>query len=214
MGIRLLLVDDHTMFRAGLRSLLQAHYPDVVVDEAEDGATALRCAEVEKPTVVLLDIHLPDQSGLEVCRQLHTCCATARVIMLSAEADLSYVNEALKVGASAYLLKSCAPEELRQAIDMVLGGKLYLCAEANQAILENYSQALRACTSERPLLSGREQEVLRYIAEGLRTKEIAARLQLGVKSVETYRRRLMKKLACSSTAELVRYALREGIIQP
>ena len=214
MGTRVLLVDDHTMFRAGLRSLMQSRYPDSTLTEAGDGATAIQRAEELKPDVVILDLHLPDQNGLQVCRLILARVPSAKVIILSGEPNLSYVNEALQAGASAYLLKTSAAEELPLAMSAALTGKLYLCPEANETVLEDYRRSLSARPARRPLLSAREEEVLRFIAEGLRTKEIATRLAVGVKSVETYRRRLMKKLGCGSTAELVRYALREGIIQP
>ncbi|MGO8678161.1 MAG: response regulator [Limisphaerales bacterium] len=214
MSLRLLVVDDHTMFRAGLRSLLQARYPDAALAEAGDGAAAIQRADEHKPDVIILDLHLPDQNGLAVARQMLARSPSVRIIVLSAEPNLSYVKEALEAGISAYLLKTSAPEELPLAMSAVLAGKLYLCPEANAAALEDYRQALTARTALRPMLSKREQEVLRLTAEGLRAKEIAARLGVGAKTVETYRRRLMKKVACGGTAELVRYAMREGIIQP
>jgi two-component system, NarL family, response regulator NreC len=214
MSLRLLLVDDHAMFRAGLHSLLQSRYPDAELAEAGDGAAAIKHAEEQQPNVAILDLHLPDQNGLEVARGIRECSPSTRMIVLSSEPNLSYVSGALAAGVSAYLLKTSAAEELPLAIGAVLAGKLYLCPEANAAVLEEYRQGLAACTAVRPLLSPREKEVLRATADGLRTKEIATRLNVGVKTVETYRRRLMKKLACGSTAELVRYAMREGIIQP
>jgi DNA-binding NarL/FixJ family response regulator len=214
MGLRLLLVDDHAMFRAGLRSLLHSLYPDAALAEAGDGAAAIERAEEQKPDVIILDLHLPDRSGLDVARQILARSPSARIIILSGEPNLSYARESLEAGASAYLLKTNAPEQITLAMNTVLAGKLYLCPEANAAVLEDYRQAMAARTAPRPLLSPREREVLRFTAEGLRTKEIAARLGVGVKTVETYRRRLMEKLACGGTAELVRYALREGIIQP
>jgi DNA-binding NarL/FixJ family response regulator len=214
MSLSLLLVDDHAMFRAGLRSLLQSRYPDAALAEAGDGAAAIQRADEQKPDVVILDLHLPDQNGLEVARQILARSPSAKIIVISAEMNLSYATEALEAGVSAYLLKTSAPEELPLAMSAVLAGRLYLCPEANAAVLEDYRQALAARSAVRPLLSKREQEVLRLTTDGLRTKEIAARLGVGLKTVETFRRRLMKKLACGGTAELVRYAMREGIIQP
>lgn len=202
------------MFRGGLRSLLQSRYPDAELAEAGDGAAAIRCAEEFKPDLIILDIHLPDQSGIAVAREVMAHVPSAKVIILSAEPDLRYVKEALKAGALGYLLKTNAPEELPVAMNAVLAGKLYLCSEANAAVLEDYRQVLTTPRDAPPPLSAREIEVLRAVAEGLRVKEIAARLEVGVKTVETYRRRLMKKLELQSTAELVRYALREGIVPP
>ena len=211
MGLRFLIVDDHAMFRIGIRLLLQSRYPDAELAEADDGATAIQRAIELKPDLLIVDLHLPDQDGIEVSRQILAGAPSAKIVILSADLDLSHVNEALKAGVSAYLLKTNAPEELPQAINTVLAGNLYLCAEANAAALKDYRSVLTAATEAKPRLSAREQEVLRLIADGLRTKEIAARLNVGVKTIETYRRRLMKKLACGSVAELVRYALRNGI---
>lgn len=211
--MRLLLVDDHAMFRAGLRSLLQARYPDAGFAEAGDGAAAIKSADELKPDLIFLDLHLPDQNGIDVSRQIRSGTPSAKIIMLSGELELSYVSAALEAGVLGYLLKTGASDELPQALSAVLAGKIYLCSEANAAALEDYREKLTTPTTVRPLLSAREREVLCLIAEGLRAKEIATRLEVGVKTVETYRRRLMKKVACGSTAELVRYALREGIIK-
>jgi len=202
------------MFRAGLRSLLKSQYPDADLEEAADGASALERARQFAPDIIVLDLHLPDWNGIEVTRQVLAQSASPKIIILSGEANLSFVNEALKAGAVSYLLKTSAPEELPRAVAAVQAGKLYLCPEANAAVLEDYRQGLSAQGIARPLLSPREKQVLRFIADGLRTKEIAARLAVGEKTVETYRGRLMKKLGCTGTAELVRYAIREGIVQP
>ena len=211
MGNRWLLVDDHAMFRAGLRLLLQSRYPDDAVEEAGDGAAAMERALDFKPDMIILDLHLPDLNGLEVTRQILARCPATKIIILSAESNLAYVNEALMAGVSAYLLKTSASEELPRAVAAVMAGALYLCPEANAAVIEDYRRALTNRTAGRPRLSAREQEVLRLTAEGLRSKEIAARIGVGAKTIETYRRRVMEKLGCGSTAELVRYAVREGL---
>jgi DNA-binding NarL/FixJ family response regulator len=214
MNPRFLLVDDHAIFRAGLRAMIQSRYADAELAEAGDAAAAVKLAEDLKPDLIVMDIHLPDQNGLETSRQILAHSPSAKIIILSAEPDLSYVKDALKTGVLAYLLKTDAPEELPAAMEAVLAGKLYLCPAANEAVLQDYRHVITAAPAAHPQLSARELEVLRAIADGLRAKDIAARLQVGVKTVETYRRRLMKKLALDSTAELVRYALREGIIPP
>jgi DNA-binding NarL/FixJ family response regulator len=211
---RFLLVDDHAMFRAGLRSLLKSLYPDAEFRETGDGTGALIGVQEFKPDLMLLDLHLPDQSGLQVARQVLAGSARIKIIVLSGESELSYVQEALKTGVSAYLMKTSASEELPRAISAVLEGRLYLCPETSAVVLQDYHANLSSAPPKFPRLSMREQEVLVLIAEGLRTKEIASRLELGTKTVETYRRRLMLKLACGSTAELVRYAMREGLIKP
>ncbi len=212
MGFSLLLVDDHALFRAGLRSLLTVHCPDAVLAEAGDGAAAISAAAERKPDLVILDLNLPDQNGLEVARQIVVHSPGSRIIILSADSDLYYVKEALEIGVLGYLLKTNAPEELLRAISAVLAGKIFLSPVANAAVLEDYRQTLVASNKGRMPLSDREKEVLCCIVDGVRVKEIAERLKVGVRTVETYRQRLMKKVACGSTAELVRYALREGII--
>jgi DNA-binding NarL/FixJ family response regulator len=214
MVTRILLVDDHPMFRSGLRSLLQSRCPETELTEAGDGAAAIKCAEALKSDLIILDIHLPDQNGIEVARQLLARMPATKIIILSAEANLAYVSQALQAGVSGYLLKMSVLEELLRAMSAVLAGTIYLCPEANAVVLEDYRQVLMARSAAKPLVSAREMEVLRFIADGLRVKEIAVRLEVGVKTVETYRRRLMKKLACDGTVDLVRYAMRNGIIQP
>lgn len=214
MSACFLLVDDHALFRAGLRALLATHFPEVACLETGDGEGAIARARELNPDLIILDLHLPDRNGLDVARQILDRSQPPRILILSAEADLSFAVRALQEGVCGYLLKSCVLEQLVEAIRAVLAGRLYVCPEANAAVLEYCRQNLAAKTRPRPPLSGRELQVLRSVADGLRTKEIAAQLDLGVKTVETYRRRLGKKLACRSNAELVRYALRNGFVQP
>ncbi len=216
MKASILLVDDHRMFREGLRLLIARELPDMeVVGAVGDAATALESARALRPDLVVMDIHLPDTNGIEVSRRIRAELPATKIIVLSAEANLAFVKDALRIGASGYLLKSDAPEELPEAIRAVMEGRLYLCPEASQVAIENYRDVLnRADAADRPALSPRELQVLRLVAEGLRTKEIADKLGVGVKTAETFRQRLMHKLGCNGTAELVRYAVREGIVPP
>lgn len=215
MSRRILLVDDHAMFRAGVRLLVQGQDRDALIEEAGDAATASARVAENVPDLVVMDLHLPDRNGVQLSEELLSKYPALKIIMLSAESDLQCVNDALRIGISGYLFKESAPEELALAMASVLAGKIYLSTEANAAVLEQYRRGLSAePDSSKPLLSGREREVLCLIAEGLRTKEIAVKLNVGAKTAETYRRRLMQKLGCTSTAELVRYAMREGFIQP
>jgi DNA-binding NarL/FixJ family response regulator len=213
MTLRLLLVDDHRLFRTGLRNLLETICAEAEFKEAGSGAEAVAAAQLFKPDLVLLDLHLPDQNGIEVAQEILTAQPETRILIVSAESDLDYVQKAVQLGVVGYLLKTCGPEELSLAVKAVLAGKNYLCAEASTALLENLRTALADRPIGRPLLSQREEEVLALIASGLRVKEIAARLEVGTRTVETFRRRLMKKLGCASTAELIRYAIRQGLIQ-
>jgi DNA-binding NarL/FixJ family response regulator len=216
MSTRILLVDDHRMFREGLRLMIARELPDAsVVGEADDAAAALESARTLRPELIVMDIHLPDGNGIEVSRQILAEMKDVRVIVLSAETNMAFVREALRAGVSGYLLKSSAPEELPQAIHAVLEGRLYLCQEASRVALEDYRETLTTADApRRPALSGRELQVLRLISEGLRTKEIADKLNVGIKTAETYRRRLSAKLGCNGTAELVHYAIREGLVPP
>ncbi|MBI5385307.1 MAG: response regulator transcription factor [Verrucomicrobia bacterium] len=214
MSTRLLLVDDHRLFRDGLRLMLSQRAGFTVVGEAADGQAALECVEHGAPDLVLMDLHLPDGSGLEVSRQLLARHPALRILVLSANPDPAFVSEALQLGVAGYVLKTSAAEELFDAIEAVMRGKTYLCPDIATVVVGDYRKMLAARTgSATPALSAREREVLRLTADGLRTKEIAAQLGVSVKTVETYRARLMTKLGCGSTAELTRYAVREGIVK-
>lgn len=202
------------MVREGLRLLIERHCPGAtVVAETGLAGAALEFARSVKPDVVIMDIHLPDGSGIEASKQILTELPQTRVIVLSAEPDVTFVRAALQAGATGYLLKSCASSELPRAIPAVVAGRMYFCSEVSETALLDYRQSLvPAQPPPHPELSEREREVLRLITEGLRTKEIAERLGVGVKTAETYRKRLIAKVGCNGTAELVRYAIREGIV--
>lgn len=211
--IRVLLVDDHCMVRSGLRALLATEAGIVVVGEAGDAKSAYELALALRPAVVVMDIELPDANGIDASRKLLAQVPEARVMVLSALADPTTLDEALSAGIRGYVLKENAPEELIRAIRAVADGKSYLSPEVGTLMVDAY-QRLRGPDDGggRPALSEREIEVLELMADGLRNKEIAARLDIGVKTVETHRHRLMAKLRCASPAELIRCALREGFI--
>lgn len=215
MSPKILLVDDHHLFREGLRLMIAREMPDAaIVGEAECAAAARRQAQELRPDLIVMDIHLPDGDGLEVSRQILAELPSTRVIVLSADTSLAFVREALRAGVTGYLLKSNAPADLSRAIRTVLAGNLYLCNEAGKAALEDYRNSLTTEDGHPPALSNRELQVLRLIGDGLRAKEIADRLNVGVKTAETYRRRLLAKLGCGGTAELVRLAVRKGLLPP
>lgn len=212
MSVTILLADDHRIFRAGLRPLL-AGQPDLeVVAEADDGLRALELARELTPDVAVLDITMPGLSGLEVTRHLAKEAPGVRVIILSMHSDRRYVLEALRAGARGYLLKDAGFEELLVAIRAVRAGQMHLGAAVSEQVVRDYVQM--ADTGDRgvfSLLSGREREVLQLLAEGLATKEIADRLTLSVKTVESHRKSVMDKLGIHSIAELTKYAIREGL---
>jgi DNA-binding NarL/FixJ family response regulator len=212
MNVRLLLVDDHPMLRQGLRQVIAQHPNLMLVGEAATGALALELARKLNPDLVVMDTHLPDMNGIEATRKVLSAVPATKVVVFSGDAARSMVDEALQAGACGYILKMSAGEELIQAIDIVMAGKLYLSSEISAGILQDYRKRLVA--ESKPLLSDREKQLLWLIAEGWRNKDIAFQLAINIKSVEAYRSRLMKKLDCPSSAKLVRYAIREGIVAP
>ncbi len=212
---RLFLVDDHRILRDGLRALLARHREFLVIGEAGDGASALRAVRSQTPDIVILDVHLPDMSGIEIARRILAVFSEVKVVVLSSDHSHGCVHEALLAGVSGFVLKDNATDELIRALHSVVAGQLYLCPEVSTDIVANYRSGLMPnVTPPQPLLSSRELQVLKLLADGLRTKEIADRLGVGAKTVETYRARLMEKLKLTSIAELTRYAVREGIVAP
>ncbi len=211
-NVKILLVDDHVVLRSGLRQVL-AQRPDLVLaGEASSGSQALELVRELGPDLVLLDIHLPDIDGVEVSRRILRDHPSVKVVIFSSDTARELVDELLEIGVCGYLSKTSTVEELIAAIDSVMAGKLYLSADVSGGILADYRKKLRnESAPEEPAVSDREKQLLKLVAEGRRNKEISAELNVSVKSVEAYRARLMKKLGCSSSAELVRYAVRAGI---
>lgn len=207
---RILLIDDHRLFRQGVRLILE-RAGLVVVGEAADGPTACELAQRACPDVVVADIHLPGEDGIAVASRILAQNPATKVVFLSSDADLALVRRALDAGGRAYLVKENADDDLLHAIEAAMKGGIYLCPEVASAWVKDARHGGDPAAPPRPQLARREVEVLRLIAEGLRNKEIADRLAIGLKSIETYRSRLMVKLGYSSTAELVRHAIREGI---
>lgn len=213
-ALRILLFDDHQLFRIGLRMILERAPGMDVVADAGDGVTALELAQRTNPDVVIADIHLPGEDGITIAGQILEICPAAKVIFLSSDADIALVRRALDAGGRGYLLKDNAAQDLLRAIEAAMQGGIYLCPEVANSLVKDYRQTNEVPSTPPPLLSERESAVLRLLAEGLRNKEIAVRLKVGTKSVETYRSRMMKKLGYHSTAELIRHAVREGLIAP
>ena len=209
MSIRVLIVDDHAILRAGLRRVLEAE-PDIeVVGEAPSAERAVFEAIAGRPDVVLMDVMMPDQSGLEVVPQLLHESPDAKVLVLSMQDDPRYVREAFEAGARGYVLKEAADTELVAAIREVAGGGRYVNPELGARLVAAESQAVR-----RDGLSEREHEVLRLLALGYTNQEIAKQLVISVRTAETHRAHIMQKLGLSSRADLVRHALSEGLLQP
>lgn len=211
-GIRVILADDHRLFRTGLHSLL-ARQPEVeIVGEADDGSAAVRLAAEMKPDIVLMDISMPKLNGIEATRQIVAQTRGIRVVILSMHTDRRFIAESLKAGARGYLLKDTAIEELLAAIQVIMNGEVYLSSRITNIVVEDYVHLAKdTAPSVFNLLSSREREVLQMVAEGMNTKEIAGRLNLSVKTVETHRKQVMDKLGLRTVAELTKYAIREGL---
>ena len=212
MSIRILLADDHKITRQGLRSLLDKQSDMEVVAEAEEGRTAVRLVRELLPDVVIMDVSMPDLNGMEAARQITREFDDVRIVALSMHSDSLFVTEMLKSGALGYLLKDCAFEELALAIRAVVAGKTYLSPSISGVVVDNYLHRLsKADFSTLEVLTSREREVLQLLAEGKSTKQIALKLHISVKTVETHRRQIMNKLDIHTVAELTKYAIRKGL---
>ena len=212
MTTRVLLADDHLLVRAGIRALLGA-LPDVeVVGEAATGEEAVVLAQELKPDIALLDISMQGMNGLEAARRIHEFADNVKVIMLSMHASEDYVARALRAGALGYLMKGSASQELERALAAVLAGERYLDSHISAEALRRHMDRITAEGSQQDILTARQREILQLIAESLGTKEIAFRLGVSAKTVETHRRELMQRLNIHDVPGLVRYAIRNGIV--
>jgi DNA-binding NarL/FixJ family response regulator len=212
MVIKILLADDHEIVREGLRNLLEKQEGFEVVAEAEDGLTAVKKAKKLSPDLIIMDIGMPDLNGIEATRQILAESPHIKIIALSMHAETRFVSEMLKAGASAYLLKDSAFEELIQAIQASRSNKIYLSPSIAEKVIKNYITSFpRESFSPFSILTQREREVIQLIAEGKSTKKVASLLFLSVKTVETHRQNIMEKLDLHSVAELTKYAIREGL---
>jgi len=212
--LRVLLADDHNLVRAGIRALLEASGGIEVVAESGDGREALELITKHRPDVALLDIGMPGLNGLEVAKRAAQASPRTRIVILSMHADATYVRQALRAGAAGYLLKGAAVAELPLALQSVMRGETYLTPKISRTIVEGF---LREDTEEPGLLealTARQREILQLIAEGKATKEIAQLLDLSVKTVETHRMRMMERLGIHDVANLVRFAVRAGLVPP
>jgi len=217
--IRVLLADDHALFRAGLRLLLQNAANIVIVGEASDGRETLRLLKTTRPDVVIMDVSMPQLNGLETTAHVKREFPWMRVLMLSMYATSDYVVQAFRAGASGYLLKDATPTELELAVKAVAHGEMYLSIAVSKPVITDYLRRLKsesktADSNTGTPLTSRQREILQLIAEGRTSKEIAVLLQLSTNTIETHRRRLMARLAARDIAGLVRAAFRLGIILP
>jgi DNA-binding NarL/FixJ family response regulator len=214
MKRRLVLADDHQLLRAGLRSLLAKERDFEIVAEASDGRQAVELVTEHAPDLAILDIGMPNLNGIDATRQIRATVPRTKVIALSMHASAPFVSRMLEAGASGYLLKDSAYEELVKAIRAVLAGQVYLSPGITGVVVEDYVRRVAVAPQvAEAKLSPREREVAQLLAEGRRTKEIAGQLHVSVKTVETHRQHIMEKLNLGSIAELTKYAIREGLTE-
>jgi two-component system, NarL family, response regulator NreC len=212
MTLRVVLVDDHELMREGLRSILEREDDVEVVGEAASGRTALELAQTLAPDVVVMDVAMQDQNGIEATRQIRAACPGVKVLALSSHSDARYVTSMLEAGACGYVLKANAYDDLRRAIDAARSGRSYLCSDVTDAVVSASRRGAGSpAVASRVPLSGREREVLQLLAEGLSSPQISQRLFVATSTVETHRRNIMRKLAIHSVADLTKYAIREGL---
>jgi DNA-binding NarL/FixJ family response regulator len=214
MPVRVLLADDHTLVRAGIRGLLQGFQGVEVVGEAGEGQEALRLAQTLRPDVVLMDIGMPGLNGLEVAGRLATLDGSIRVIILSMHTSEEYVLRALRAGCAGYLLKDSAVAELEVAMRAVARGETYLSPAVSKRVVDDYVSRTGGVTDPLDALTPRQREILQLAAEGHSSKEIAERLAISYRTVEAHRAQLMERLGVHDLPGLVRFAMRVGLIRP
>jgi DNA-binding NarL/FixJ family response regulator len=217
--LRVILADDHKLVRAGIKSLLENSDGLQVVGEADNGREAVKLTRELKPDMVFLDIAMPEMNGLQAAELIKKDFPEVKVFILSMYLDEEYVIQALKTGASGYLLKDSAPNELKRALDTIKNGNVYISPAIPREMIDEYRERLKHASSpgdivmKKEVLSSRQKEVLQLIAEGNSTREIAEKLFISVKTVETHRSQIMKKLGINDVPGLVRYAIKTGLIK-
>jgi len=211
---RVVIAEDHTILREGLRALLSSS-PDLqIVGEAEDGRRAIQCVENVKPDLVLMDLSMPRMNGMDAIREIKKICPKTKILVLTVHKAEEYVCATLQAGADAYVLKDATHSELLMAIKSVLTGKCYLSPGISEKVIEGYLEGRKTlkCRSAWDILTQREREILKLIAEGHKNKEIADYLCLSVKTVETHRANLMRKLGLHDVSALTTFAMQKGLI--
>lgn len=211
--VTILIVDDHQLFREGLRFLLELQEDFGVIGEAHDGKEAISLVSRHKPDIVILDIEMPEMGGIEAAHEIKKINPDTKILALSRHSERRYVSDIFEAGASGYMLKDSAGDELINAIRVVISGNKYCSPELVGIVLDDYSERLtKEKTSRLALLSPREKEVLIHIAEGRKSKEIADILFVSKKTIDTHRLRIMQKLEMNNITDLIRFAIREGLI--
>ncbi len=213
MSITILLADDHKLVREGLCSMLEKETDLVVVAQADNGRDAVRLADKLNPEIVVLDINMPGLNGIDAAKLIHKNNPNLRIIALSVHSGRHFVAGMLKAGAAGYLVKHCAYEELARAIRLVADNKSYLSPQIHDVVIKDYiNNSPENQDVFSSILTSREREVLQLVAEGTKSKDIAARLFVSIKTISTHRQQIMTKLNLNNVAELTLFAIREGLI--
>lgn len=215
--MRVLIADDHALVRVGMRLILASIEPGAEIVEAEDGREAIEAARRERPQLCLLDISMPGLNGIDAIAQLLQACPDTRILVVSMHTDRHFVSEALRAGAHGYLVKDAAVDELADAIRAIHAGRPFLSTQVADALVHDFVRQSTASDSprqaeEQKTLTPRQREVLQLIAEGRSTREIAERLHLSIKTVETHRAEIQRRLDIFDVAGLTRYAIKQGIV--
>jgi len=215
MKIRILLADDHTILRAGLKMMLNAQPDMEIVGEAQDGRQSMQEAQRLQPDIILMDITMPDMNGIEATKQIKKLLPEIKILILTMHEHDEYIFQALRAGASGYMLKEAADTELISAIHIIQSGQFYLSPTAQSVMVGDYLQRLRTGEDKDSYssLTEREREILKLVAEGYTNNQIAERLVISPKTVDTHRTHIMDKLNLHSRAELVKYAMRRGLLE-
>ena len=211
---RIVIAEDHTILREGLRALISSNPNFDIVGEAEDGRDAIRCVEKLTPDLILLDLSMPRMNGMEAIKEIKKQCPETKILVLTVHRTEEYILATLRAGANGYVLKDATHAELLMAIKSVLMGKRYLSPGVSEKVIEGYLEGRKTLRSSTPwdTLTQREREVLKLIAEGYKNKEIADYLYISVKTVEKHRANLMKKLDLHSTSSLTAFAMEKGLM--
>ncbi|MBH1971936.1 MAG: response regulator transcription factor [Moraxellaceae bacterium] len=209
--ITILIADDHQLIRKGLRILLQSQEQFEVIGEAENGIALLQCLQKIRPDIILLDISMPDMTGLEVAQQIQLQTHSPHILLLTMYNTLAYIEEALLLGVSGYVLKDAAPHELFIAIETIMRGEVYLSPAISAQIMKGFQQKTPKSSADQ-LLTQRQLEVLRLVAKGCSSKEIARELSISIKTIETHRSQIMQRLDIHNMTGLVRYAVKMGLV--
>ena len=207
---KIIIADDHSLFRLGLKAIIEKLTDFEVVMEATNGKEALEGCKKHKPDLVIMDVTMPLMNGIEATRKIIEECENIRILALSAHVDRKFISEILSAGASGYLHKNCNQQELLDALEQLSSGNMYICPDLTGIVVQDFVQNIKE-NQEPQHLTSREYEVLQLVAEGLSTKEIAENLHLSVKTIETHRMHIMEKVNVTSVAALTKYAIREGI---